>query len=203
MKMDLWHMVQGDTEGVRQFYARVQNTARQCNFTVPCTEPACARNRAPFISYCDEIVKQVVLCGLADTDIKREVLGVSGINGKTLTETLGLIEDKETAARSATDRATSGAATSYKKISAADNRLKSTGKCEKCSKTFNNKAVRSKKGRDDEITTFKECKDCWRKAHPLSQARTRQKTEEKAATEEHTAEAPETFSYFGTICSVT
>ena len=194
-KMDLWHMVQGDSEGVRQFYARVQNTARQCDFTVPCTEVACVKNRAPFISYCDEIVKQVVLCGLADVEIKKDVLGVSGINGKTLAETLGLIEDKETAARSATDRATSSAATSsaatsYKKITAADNRLKSTGKCESCSKTFSNKAVRSKKGRDDEITTFKECKDCWRKAHPISQAKNRHKSEEKAATEEHEVDGP-------------
>ena len=198
MKMDLWHMVQGDGEGVRQFYARVQNTARQCNLTVPCTEVACPRRAAPFISYCDEIVKQVVLCGLADSDIKKDVLGVSGINTKTLAETLGIIEDKETAARATTDRATAGAATSYKKISAGDNRLKSTGKCDKCSKTFTNKAIRSRKGKNDEITTFTTCKDCWKKARPPPKTNNRQKpgnTEEEAATEANATETA-TFSFF-------
>ena len=77
--MDLWHMLQGEGEGVQQFYAR------QCNFTVPCTEDG------------DKIVKQVILFGLANVEIKKDVLGVSGINSKSLSETLGIIEDKEIA----------------------------------------------------------------------------------------------------------
>ena len=100
MKMDLYGMKQDDGEPVRKFYARVQTLARQCQLTIPCPEVGCRYHNAPFISYADEVVKQVVLCGIADLDIKKEVLGTTGINAKSLTETLGLIEDKETAARS-------------------------------------------------------------------------------------------------------
>ena len=81
----------------------------------------------------------MLLVGLADPEIKKDVLGISGINDKTLPETLGLIEDKEAAARSTTGSSASGNTTSYKKIAADDRRLKGTGKCKRCAETFNNK----------------------------------------------------------------
>ena len=86
-------MRQGDGEPVRKFYARI----RQCRLTVQCPEASCRYHNAPFVSYGDEVVKQVVLCGLADDEIKKDILGITSINDKTLAETLGLIEDKETA----------------------------------------------------------------------------------------------------------
>ena len=147
MKMDLYGMKQDDGEPIRKFYAHVQTLARQCQLTVPCPEVGCRNHTAPFISYADEIVKQVVLCGIADQDIKKEVLGTTGINAKSLTETLGLIEDKETAARSTVNNGAAAHSTSYKKIAESDKRLQSTGKCEKCGKTFNNKKVRSRQAR--------------------------------------------------------
>ena len=141
IKMELMAMVQDHGEGVRKFYARVQNVARQCKLTVPCQNNTCRLRLAPFTSYNDEIVKLVVLNGIADTEIRKDVLGVAGINDKTLDETVGIIEDKEMAARSVAGRAATPAAasTSYKKIASSDRRLKETGKCEKCGRTFNNK----------------------------------------------------------------
>ena len=167
MKMDLYGMKQEDGEPVRKFYARVQNLARQCQLTIPCPEADCRHHNAPFISYADEVVKQVVLCGIVDHDIKKDVLGTTGINEKSLAETLGLIEDKETAARSTANSGAAAHTTSYKKIAATDKRLQGTGKCKDCGKTFNNRRVRSRRGEDDKISTFTECKECWRKAHPL------------------------------------
>ena len=194
LKMDLWRMTQDEGENIRKFYARVKELAGQCQLTMPCTNAECRLRNPPYISYCDEIVKQVVLSGIADRDIKKEVLGMAGINGKTLSETLGIIEDKETAARSVEDKAaTAAAVTSYKKIAANDKRLQSTAKCEKCGKTFKNKKVRSRKGREDTITTFKECLDCWKKEHPPSQRGTKKKseqTDEETATESHVTNHP-------------
>ena len=208
MKMDLYGMKQDDGEPVRKFYARVQTLARQCQLTIPCPEVGCRYHNAPFISYADEVVKQVVLCGIADLDIKKEILGTTGINAKSLTETLGLIEDKETAARSTANNGAAAHTTSYKKIMASDKRLQGTGKCEKCGKTFNNKKVRSRRGQDDRISTFKMCMECWRKDHPLSQTKNRHKSaesEEKQAqsnaTESNAAAITDTFSFFASECS--
>ena len=138
-KMDLYSLRQEDGEPVRKFYARIQHLARQCQLMVLCPADGCRYHTAPFVSYADEVVKQVLLVGLADPEIKKDVLGISGINDKTLPETLGLIEDKEAAARSTTGSSASGNTTSYKKIAADDRRLKGTGKCERCAETFNNK----------------------------------------------------------------
>ena len=63
-------MRQGDGEPVRKFYARI----RQCRLTVQCPEASCRYHNAPFVSYGDEVVKQVVLCGLADDEIKKETM---------------------------------------------------------------------------------------------------------------------------------
>ena len=132
-------------------------------------------------------MKQIILSGLAD--VKKEVLGMEGINGKCLADTLKIIEDKETAARSFAKKASSSAATTtHKRIAAEDKRLKGTAKCDKCAQLFQNKKVRSRKGQDDTVTTFKTCKACWRKDHPLSQAKDKHKSgdnDEKAATEEN------------------
>ena len=104
----------------------------------------------------DKVVKQVLICGIANLDIKEEVLGTSGVNDKNLAETLGLIEDKETALRSTASSGAAAHSITYKRIEATDKCLQGTGKCEKCGKTFNNRKVQSRKGRDDS-TMLKSC----------------------------------------------
>ena len=89
------------------------------------------------MSYNAEMVKLVVLHGIADTEIKKEVLGVSGVNEKTLAKLVALIEDKEPAARDVTGRTAMVATSTYKKIAASDQRIKGTGKCKKCRKLLN------------------------------------------------------------------
>ena len=157
---------------------------------------------APFVSYAEEIVKQVVLVGLVDQEIKKDVLGTTGINDKSLAETLGLIEDKEAAARSTTGASASGHITSYKRIAADDRRLKGTGKCEKCAETFNNKRVVSGRGKkDDTVSTFKLCKSCWQKDRPPSRNETHQKAKatdkKEKADESAAAEVAGQFDFFG------
>ena len=94
--------------------------------------------------YVDKVVKQVLICGIANLDIKEEVLGTSGVNDKNLAETLGLIEDKETALRSTASSGAAAHTITYKRIEATDKCLQGTGKCEKCGKTFNNRKVQSR-----------------------------------------------------------
>ena len=142
---DLLSMVQD--KPVRRYYARVQNVAQQCRLAVPCGVTGCRNDSDPFVSYRDDLVRYVVVNGLYHVEMKREVLGMAGVDGKTLAETIGLIEDKETAARSVASRTSTAAGTSTsssgrKRIAQTDRRLKETGRCERCGKTFPNKKVR-------------------------------------------------------------
>ena len=68
---------------------------------------------------------------------------------------------------------------------------------------FNNKEIQSRKGKDDSISTFKVCKDCWREEHPFYQGRNRHKSAEKEekAEESNAAEVTNQFSFFGMTCT--
>ena len=72
---ELLGMVQDQEEGIRRFYARVLNVARQCDLEIACTNNVCPNRNAPFLSYRDKIVKYVVLNGLYHADMQKEVFG--------------------------------------------------------------------------------------------------------------------------------
>ena len=97
---ELLSMRQDEDETVRKFLSRVQGTARNCGLHMPCPIAGCARQNTLFVNFTDIIVKAVVLNGLAEVETRRDVLGTSGLDGKSLADTITLIQDKETAARS-------------------------------------------------------------------------------------------------------
>ena len=160
---------QSEDETVRKFQSRVSGIARNCDLTVQCPNDTCENHTRPYVPYTDNIVKHVVLNGIYDTDTRREVLGVTGLDDKSLAETVALIEDKETAARAVAGSATKvgGAMTKtaygrLKKIPTTDRRLTQSGKCEQCAKTFQNRRLRQSKSKDDEIQVLKFCEQCWK-----------------------------------------
>jgi hypothetical protein len=63
------------------------------------------------------MVKQVVLAGMCDDEIKRQVLSTAGIDDKSLNDTIAIIEMEEMASRSMSDHSTTPtkAGSSYKK----------------------------------------------------------------------------------------
>ncbi len=137
---DLLSARQDEAEPVRKFYARINQSARSCDLAVQCPEIGCARHAKPYVDYTDQIVKHVILNGLYDVEIRRDVLSTAGLDDKSLTDTIALIEDKETAARSVAGSGTQAAGQSsyrqQKKIAPGDKRLTATGKCESCQAVF-------------------------------------------------------------------
>ena len=105
---------------------------------VACTHTCC--NDKAKISFADVVVKHVLINGIHDEDIRKEVLGSAGLDEKSLMDTLGIVENKETALRSMPGGRAGGrsdALSSYrgqKKIEKNDPRLQMTGKCESCKK---------------------------------------------------------------------
>ena len=104
----------------------------------------------------------------------RDRLGTVDLDDKSLAETIGIIESKETALRSMSDQSTAGtgaaAVSNYarqKKNPQTDQRLQLTGKCEACSKVFKNRMLSRSRNKPDEIRILKLCGECcadrWKK----------------------------------------
>ena len=69
---NLYNIVQQSDEPVRAFVARLTGTADMCGMQVRC--PDCQQN----VSYRDEVVKQMIIHGLSNSEIKQRVLSRTG-----------------------------------------------------------------------------------------------------------------------------
>ena len=94
--------------------SRLRGQAHVCHWTKSgsCSTTGCAGSAG--VDYTDDIVKLILLNGLADDDIRKEVLGTADIDSKSLNDTVALTEGKETAARAMSTDGHRAAATAYK-----------------------------------------------------------------------------------------
>ena len=99
-------------EPFREFYANVRSSACTCNFTVQCPH-ACCRDNAP-IDYTSQVVKDTLISGIADAEIRKDVLGWSSLDEKTDKEIVAFVEEKEIA-RNALLGSTNAATSGYRK----------------------------------------------------------------------------------------
>ena len=94
---------QSSGERFQTFAARVQGLTTDCNYVLPCPH-AVAQARActdvqncTGVDYTPEVVKDILLSGIYDPDVRREVLGTSGIEEKSVHEIIQIVEAKEAA----------------------------------------------------------------------------------------------------------
>ena len=92
--MNLYRMIQESDEAIRAFVARVTGTADMCGMTVKCPIEGCNTD----VSFRDEVVKQVIIHGMANLEVKQRVLSRSG-NGEldTLSKLVDYISAEEAA----------------------------------------------------------------------------------------------------------
>ena len=125
----------------------------------------CPRNAD--LDYSEDMVKQVVLAGVSDDEIKRKALSTAGIYDNSLNDTIAIIEMEEMASRSMSDHSTiptQAGSTSYKKqISSNDKRLQTKGKCAICNMDSLMHRIKRQPGKEDMLLTDKFCKPCWQK----------------------------------------
>ena len=84
-----------------------------------CPNAACKKEISGDTYYTEEAIRDVLLNGIADMDIRREALSSEGIQRKTINEIIALVESKEIA-RNANPIGSINAHSSYKK--AANNK---------------------------------------------------------------------------------
>ena len=82
-------------EAFREFYANVRSAACTCDYKVQCPHDCC-RDK-PRIDYTLQVVKDVLIAGIADGEIRKDVLGWSELDQKSDKEVVAFVEEKETA----------------------------------------------------------------------------------------------------------
>ena len=144
-------------ESARSFYAKVKGKAATCSYSIVCSSGTCTQVN----DFTDVMVKDVVISGLADEDVKKEVLGWCDLDNKTLVETIAFIEAKEMA-RDALSKGPIAAALSTYKKSKAESAVKSATKIQcKSSKTEIDKFLWSRRLKKSIECIY--CHPCWKK----------------------------------------
>ena len=107
VRTELLQLHQERDEPFRAFTARVRGKAETCAFTTICE---CGKN----VDYTDHVIRDVLLNGISDPDIRREVLGTTNILQTPVNDVIALVENKEMA-RNALPSSTLSAVSSFKR----------------------------------------------------------------------------------------
>jgi hypothetical protein len=107
LRAELLQCQQQRDEGFRSFAARVRGKAETCAFAVKCS---CGKE----VDYTDNVIRDVLLSGITDSEIRRDVLGSTNILQKPVNDVIALVENKEMA-RNATPPSTLSAVSSFKR----------------------------------------------------------------------------------------
>jgi len=135
---------------------------------VQCTSTTCTQK----VDFTDIIAKDVMISGLVDDEVKREVLGWHDLDEKTADETVTFVEAKEMA-RDALHRdssSTTGAISSYKRRSAGKDHGQPVQKS-KCRECHSEMDKLSWSKREKKIVERSLCLPCWLK---INKAKNRQ-----------------------------
>ena len=90
LRTELLQLRQERDEPFRTFTAKVRGKAETCSYTASCT---CGAS----VDYTDHVIRDVILNGLYDSDMRRDALGIAGILEKPVNEVIALVETKEMA----------------------------------------------------------------------------------------------------------
>ena len=124
-------------ESFREFYANVKAVASTCAFQITCSHPCCTQ-KSP-IDYTHMVIKDILIAGISDSEISKELLGWSELDNKSDKEVVRFVEEKEMALKAwASSKAGSqvGGLSGYRKSKNGDNdkarKLALKGNCITC-----------------------------------------------------------------------
>ena len=189
-RTNLLSKTQDHGQTFREFFANVRAAAATCAYNVQCTHACCA-TKAP-VDYTSMVVKDILIAGIEDSEIRKDVLCISDIDSKTDKDIVKFVEEKEIARNALQSSTSTAALSSYKKSQKAadtnaDNstkkKLSMRGKCDTCG-TDMSLYKQYKSGKLN--GPFKTCISCYKK-----------KRQEQNHTE--SSEASSILSFIGSI----
>ena len=160
-RAELMQLRQAPDETFRSFAAKVQGKAETCAFH---TSTKCTCGLEVTADYTTATVKDVLLAGIADLDIRREALSLKDIHKLSINDVISFVEDREMA-RNATPVTNSlSALSSYRKgvpqAQHAAGISNKTAPCPDCKKQFHKYKQRANGSWNTK--PFSKCLDCWR-----------------------------------------
>ena len=146
-------------EAVRSFYARLRGQAGVCDYT---KSKKCECEREVEVDFSDDIIKDALIRGLSDGDIRVEVLGQCK-KDLSLDETLQIIESKESGKRSAgiLSNSTASSMNVMNDISTAS----STNATSSYMRNVNNQHKPASKPHERDKSQSPTCSHCGQKGH--------------------------------------
>ena len=94
LRSELLEMKQKRDESFRAFTSRVRGKAETCDFVAL---NSCVCGVSNKVDYTDHIMRDVLVAGIYDAEIRRDILGVEGITEKPINEVISLVEKREMA----------------------------------------------------------------------------------------------------------
>ncbi len=173
---ELLQMRQSAGESIRAFHSRVKGKAVTCQFTVKCqhehTPDAQGQPRVNLpVDYTERMIRHVILNGLYDADISRDIISMSDVDDVTNDALIARIEAKETAREATSATSNTSAVSQYKrnqklgkqnvskKPTSVDCNLE--GKCPSCNTKY--KLFKIMRSGKPNTKAFSHCWECWKK----------------------------------------
>ncbi len=170
-------MTQEHGQLFREFFANVRALANTCEYSVKCIHECCAEKEN--IDYTSNVVTEVLIAGIADLEIYKEVLTHPDLDKKSDKDIVLLVEEKEIARKACcANRSDVSALSAYQKMkkdvarkppannhnnsdeSESKNKLSLKGKCASCSKEMR-LYIRYRSGKMNK-EAFNTCVDCFK-----------------------------------------
>ena len=139
VRSELLEMKQLRDEAFRKFASRVRGKAETCEYV---TSVECSCRRTLDVNFTDHIMRDVLLAGIYDADIRREMYGIDQILQQPVNDVIAMVEKKEMA-RDAHSAASQSAMSSMKKQKKKSEKQKLTdadkakqATCPQCKKSY-------------------------------------------------------------------
>ena len=167
LRSELLQLRQDRDESCRAFAARVRGKAEACAFFARCQHRCqCGEVCTGNVDYTDNVIRDILLNGIYDLDIRRDVLGTRDIIETPVNDVVALVEGKEMA-RNALPSSSQSAVSTFRRQQKAMtvqpilphvDRSKH-GQCPDCQKSYQ-LFTQGAKGWNSKPHAF--CIDCWR-----------------------------------------
>ena len=177
---------QAHGERFQAFAAKVRGLTTDCKYILPCPHAVAAAQVCTIVDcrgvdYTPEVIKDILLSGIYDHDVRHEVLGSSSIEDKSVNDLIRFVEAKEAARDAAVGSrlaaAAAAASSSYKKSSRQDSSSRPQQQQQRncppigvrpkklqcrCGNEFSDYAVRSNGSANQ--SPYESCRDCFLKS---------------------------------------
>ena len=167
-RAELMQMRQAPDEKFRAFAAKTKGKAETCRFR---TMIKCDCDKYIEADYTNESVRDVLLAGIADVDIRREALSLPNVQKMSINDVIGFVETREMAIAATPADNSLSAVSSFKKVRKDENPAKTLTNrpenrsiqlmtCPTCNKKF--PPFKQRRNGTWNTKPFKSCVDCWR-----------------------------------------